>query len=155
MRYRCTQCGDKCTVSVKKGNIPVACVLDPERRATWLPEKDAPPCDDRSSIVRKCMIADAKGFFIRAIDPMNADMPLVYRSINEAAQDLCIPKGSISRAVKSDGRCRAGAYYWRRELLTREQSEIKKAAQTSVDAYRQALKRYDPERYVHVFGGDE
>lgn len=151
MRYRCINCGNKCTVSMNKGNVPTRCIMD-AREAMWRPEKDAPAYD--TSIIRKSMIADAKGFFIRAIDPMNMDVHLVYRSINEAAEDLCIPKGSISRAVKSDGRRRAGAYYWKRELLTLEQSEIRKAAQTSVEAYRQALEKYDPERYRYVFGGE-
>lgn len=153
MRYRCTKCGNKCTVSVSKGNIPARCILD-DREAHWMLEKDLPACNERMSIIRKNMISDAKGFFIRAIDPMNRDVVLVYRSINEASQDLGIPKGSISRAVKSDGRYRAGAYFWKRELLTLGQMEIKMAAQTSVEAYRQALKQYDPERYVEVFGGE-
>ena len=100
------------------------------------------------------MITDAKGFYIRAIDPVNRDVDLVYRSINDAANDLQVPKGSISRAVKSDGRLRAGAYYWRRELLNAEQMEIKRAAQTSIEAYRDALKKYAPERYLDLFGGE-
>lgn len=152
MRYRCTKCGDRCTVSLRKGNVPTACVIDCTRQATWVPEKDAPVFDERSSTLRKYMIADAKGFFIRAIDTKNGTEDKVFRSINEASEELGIAKGSISRAVKSQGRRMAGDYCWKRELLTYEQAEIKKAAQTGVEAYRQALKQYDPDRYIEIFG---
>lgn len=152
MRYRCTNCGSKCTVSVRKGNVPIHCPVNSENTAIWMDEKNAPSCKDAVARVKNCMTSDARGFFIRAIDPMNRGCDIVFRSINEAADTLNISKGSISRAVKSDGSRRAGAYYWKREFPTAGQLAIRKAAQTSVDAYRQALKEHDPERFKHVFG---
>lgn len=155
MRYRCTECGNKCTVSVLKGTKPMRCLVD-DRDAVWRTEDDAPMKDRRMAIIRRAMQQDAKGIFIKRIDPADPwGGDKIYRCISDAARDTLVSKGSISRAVKSGGKSKAGDYCWDIAPITYGQSRIKNAAQDGVEAYREALKEYDPARYIEVFGEGE
>ena len=152
MRFRCIECGDKCTVSVKKGNIPKVCVLDPARACHWLPEDKAPTRPARDAHIARCRKQDAIGMYIKRIDPRDPwGGDKIYRCISDAARDTGIAKGGISRAVRSRGRQRAGEYYWDYTQMTMDQCRIKEAAQVSLEEYRQALLKYDMDRYFEVF----
>lgn len=155
MRYRCTECGNKCTISVFKGVMPMRCPVD-DRSAEWKTEDESPVTDHRMKLIKRAMRQDAQGFYIRRIDPQDPwGGDKIYRCISDAARDTLISKGSISRAVKSRAKSRAGDYFWDIAPMTHGQSRIKNAAQDGVEAYREALKDYDPARYTEVFGGDE
>lgn len=151
MRYRCTKCGSKCTVSVLKNVTPTRCPIA-DRDAEWVKERDAASTNPRMTIIRKAMIRDAKGEYVQCIDPSQRHNDRVYASISEASEETGVQKGSISRSVKSQGRLKGGEYYWKSAPMSMEQVKIKVAAQEGIEAYREALKEYAPERYVEIFG---
>lgn len=154
MRYRCIECGAKCTISVNKGMKPTRCILD-DRPSCWMSTEELPTRSYRDTHIRRCMIADAKGQYVERINPMDPwNDVVIYRSIADASRDTTIAKGSIARAVKSNGKYKAGNYHWKIAPMTFEQNEIKVAALLGIEEYRQALKKYDPERYEYVFGGE-
>lgn len=155
MRYRCTNCGNKCTVSVQKNNKPNYCIMDAERTAIWLKEGDAPVRDERTLYIRKCMNEDARGKPVYCIHPFDRSKDMIYMTIAEAAKATGANSGAISRAAKSDGKLKGGAYYWKYVPMTESQSKIMSAATISVEAYREALKKYNADRYVQVFGGGQ
>ena len=154
MRYRCIECGAKCTVSVPKGSIPTRCIID-DRDCCWMSTEEMPTTSYREAHIRRCRIADAKGQFVERINPADPHRDIViYRSIADAARDTGIQKGSIARAVKTNGYAKAGQYHWKPAQITMEQAYVKAAAQTSLEEYREALLKYDPARYEYVFGGE-
>lgn len=155
MRYRCVECGAKCTVSVPKGSIPTRCIID-DRDCCWMSTEELPTKSYREAHIRRCMIADAKGQYIERINPADPWNDIViYRSIADASRDTGIHKGSIARAVRTNGYAKAGQYHWKRAKMTQGQTAIKVGAINGIEEYRQALKEHDPERYEYVFGGEE
>lgn len=152
MRYRCTNCGNKCTISVQRENVPLFCPRDKDRTAVWAPESEALVRDEWHAHIRRCMNEDAKGRQIERINPHNQMDFVVYMSIGEAARKTGINKGAISRAAKSDGHLKAGDYYWKYAEISLPQAKIITAARENLEAYREALKENNPYRYQYVFG---
>lgn len=151
MRYRCTKCGSKCTLSLPKHVKPTTCPVDGGREAHWEIASEAVD-NPRSSKIKQAMMRDGRGISLIRVDPNDRSNDKVYRSISDAAEDNGISKGSISRSLKSRGRLKAGAYYWQFTTLDEAGIAIKVAALSGVEEYREALKQYAPERYIEIFG---
>lgn len=150
MRYRCTKCGNKCTVSMLKSTRPERCLID-DRDAHWELASEAVD-NPHSSKIKQARIRDGRGQVIERVNPMDRSDVQRYMSISDAGEDTGISKGSISRAVKSHGKLAAGGFYWRPGVPDENQLKIKVAALTGVEEYREALKQYAPERYIEIFG---
>lgn len=153
MRYRCTKCGSKCTLSLPKHVKPTTCPVENSREVHWEIASEATD-NPRSSRIKQAMMRDGKGISLIRIDPTDRSNDKVYRSITEAAEENGISKGSISRSTKSKGRLKAGAYYWQFTALDAAGVAIKIAALNGVEEYRKALKQYAPERYLEIFGDE-
>ena len=155
MKYICNQCGNKCSVSLRVGHTPKVCVLSADRECSWKPYKESPQRSFRDTHITRCRKQDSTGIYVKRIDPSDPwAQDVVYRSISDAARFSGLSKGTVARAVKSRGKLRAGEFYWDYATMTEEQCRIKDAAQISLDAYRDALFKYDKERYTYVFGED-
>lgn len=151
MRYRCTKCGSKCTLSLPKHIIPKTCPVNSEHEASWVIASEAVD-NPRSSRIKQAMMRDARGISVTRIDPDDKSNNRFYRSITDAAEDNGISKGSISRSIKSKGKLKGGAYYWQSASLSEVDLSIRMAALNGVEEYRQALRQYAPERYQEIFG---
>ena len=153
MRYRCIGCSVHCTVSTPKGLTPKVCIARPdELTAVWKPASEIPK-DNRMNKLRVAMSNDAKMKPVVAIDRMGGRTR--FRSISEAARTLKVNKGSITRALKDSRTRSAGGYFWEYVGRTKEETELYIAAQMGTEAYVNALKENDPERYKHLVGDDQ
>ena len=153
MRYRCIGCTVHCTVSTPKGLTPKVCIARPdELTAVWKPASEIPK-DNRMNKLRVAMSNDAKMKPVVAIDRMGGRTR--FRSISEAARTLKVNKGSITRALKDSRTRSAGGYFWEYVGRTKEETELYIAAQMGTEAYVNALKENDPERYKHLVGDDQ
>ena len=150
MRFRCTECGIKCTVSLSKGIHPTTCVIG-KYGACWKTESEAPVSNPKTNRIRNAMNKYGHGYPVKRIDPFDRNNDKVYDCLMDASNDTLINRGSISRAVSSKGRLRAGGYYWQPVPMTMEQARLKAAAQTSVEEFREALREFDPDAYREVF----
>ena len=153
MRYRCIGCSVHCTVSTPKGLTPKVCIARPdELTAAWKPASEIPK-DNRMNKLLVAMSNDAKMKPVVAIDRMGGRTR--FRSISEAARTLKVNKGSITRALKDSRTRSAGGYFWEYVGRTKEETALYIAAQMGTEAYVNALKENDPERYKHLVGDDQ
>lgn len=153
MRYRCIGCSIHCTVSTPKGLTPKVCIARPdELTAVWKPASEIPK-DNRMNKLLVAMSNDAKMKPVVAIDGMGGRTR--FRSISEAARTLGVNKGSITRALKDSRTRSAGGYFWEYVGRTKEETALYIAAQMGTEAYVNALKENDPERYKHLVGDDQ
>lgn len=153
MRYRCIGCSVHCTVSTPKGLTPKVCIARPdELTAAWKPASEVPK-DNRMNKLLVAMSNDAKMKPVVAIDGMGGRTR--FRSISEAARTLNVNKGSITRALKDSRTRSAGGYFWEYVGRTKEETALYIAAQMGTEAYVNALKENDPERYKHLVGDDQ
>ena len=152
MKYRCIGCSLNCTVSMPKGSIPKFCMVFQDQTADWKPASEVPK-DNRMNKLRVAMSNDAKMKPVVAIDRMGGRTR--FRSISEAARTLNVNKGSITRALKDSRTRSAGGYFWEYVGRTKEETALYIAAQMGTEAYVNALKENDPERYKHLVGDDQ
>ena len=153
MKYRCVGCCVNCTISLPKNTIPKSCVVYPdELTAVWKPASEVPK-DNRMNKLLVAMSNDAKMKPVVAIDGMGGRTR--FRSISEAARTLGVNKGSITRALRDSRTRSAGGYFWEYVGRTKEETALYIAAQMGTEAYVNALKENDPERYKHLVGDDQ
>ena len=153
MKYRCVGCCVNCTISLPKNTIPKSCVVYPdELTAVWKPASEIPK-DNRMNKLLVAMSNDAKMKPVVAIDGMGGRTR--FRSISEAARTLGVNKGSITRALRDSRTRSAGGYFWEYVGRTKEETALYIAAQMGTEAYVNALKENDPERYKHLVGDDQ
>ena len=152
MKYRCIECSLNCTVSMPKGSTPKFCMVFQDQTADWKLASEVPK-DNRMNKLRVAMSNDAKMRPVVAIDRMGGRTR--FRSISEAARTLNVNKGSITRALKDSRTRSAGGYFWEYVGRTKEETALYIAAQMGTEAYVNALKENDPERYKHLVGDDQ
>ena len=153
MKYRCVGCSVNCTISLPKNTIPKSCVVYPDGlTAVWKPASETPK-DSRMNKLHIAMSNDAKMRPVAAIDGTGGRTR--FRSISEAAKTLNINKGNIARALNSSRTRSAGGYFWEYVGRTKEETVLYIAAQMGTEAYVNALKENDPERYKHLVGDDQ
>lgn len=147
MKYRCTNCGMTCTISLPKGSIPVLCPVDATKSATWEVASSVPRNDNRMSRAQIERMRDAKAKPVVAID--DHGVRTRFRSISDAATILGINSGGIARALKNNG-YRAGGYGWAYVGRTQDETRLFIAAQNGLEEYLSVLKEVEPERYAII-----
>ena len=152
MKYRCVGCNANCSMSLPKNTIPKTCPVFQDQTADWKLASEVPK-DNRMNKLRVAMSNDAKMKPVVAIDRIGGRTR--FRSISEAARTLKVNKGSITRALKDSRTRSAGGYFWEYVGRTKEETALYIAAQMGTEAYVNALKENDPERYKHLVGDDQ
>ena len=152
MKYRCIGCSANCSMSLPKNTTPKTCPVFRDQIADWKLASEVPK-DNRMNKLRVAMSNDAKMKPVVAIDGMGGRTR--FRSISEAARTLGVNKGSITRALRDSRTRSAGGYFWEYVGRTKEETALYIAAQMGTEAYVNALKENDPERYKHLVGDDQ